>query len=678
MSLEAEFSPERLDANNNLLLHGKGDERFSGKHSFLSGVVLENGYYFQVSNVPSQPPPPQGGHRDTFMHSDFHYADSDPILWPQPLNHDNFYLAAIPTHHPGMDPDYLVLYFHPTRESPMLCFSSNSHFVQIETRYLHDIKRIQEKVEARIADYLKVPEVVQDPHSKRHLVNNRRAYAASFFSRLTNQPMTEPELRRCFVEYRRFTLDVLAAMDWDMIYRPRIEGQHPPASDVDHRMGVFTQDPSMVEACTKAGLPFFYIQDWHNVPHTRVDTLASVRSPEENLIFDEGRVKFPTIFKGKANNPNRLAQIYYNSRHVLHSANIFACNYNPPPPRLNAPRSLNNAERNADTHRGIQIASHPYRSNTISPAQHSNIAASAIVKPMISPLLPHVPSPWVEALKVLKTSDFPHKLPTDRGYVFPPISIFFNEAAGTIKTAMLFRWLQVRDIMLFRVGPSAPPSLACPIPSRVWRGALQLNPSTFAAIRSNHSDSRSAGEKREALAFLESACHSSKAQPDAVCEQPGLWRGNLYASPDNLNGVVVKEILFEINELNFRHELYGLDSRLHTAGQQSGLVSNEVLDRHDHILDCIVPPPLARAFQVIEFTQASQGLAHSDICHRVPQLNHLARLMKDWSPSFTTFEKLDTNATPTTLLEMEAELYKYYVLRFFSYHGRFPTVPRSL
>ncbi|TEB20574.1 hypothetical protein FA13DRAFT_1800802 [Coprinellus micaceus] len=369
-------------------------------------------------------------------------------------------------------------------------------------------------------------------------------------------------------------------------------------------------------------------------PHTRVDTLASVRSPEENLIFDEGRVKFPTIFKGKANDPNRLAQIYYNSRHVLHSANIFACNYNPPPPRLNAPRSLNNAERNADTHRGIQIASHPS-------LEHG---ASAIVKPMISPLLPHVPSPWVEALKVLKTSDFPHKLPTDRGYVFPPISIFFNEAAGTIKTAMLFRWLQVRDII------------------RVWRGALQLNPSTFAAIRSNHSDSRSAGEKREALAFLESACHSSKAQPDAVCEQPGLWRGNLYASPDNLNGVVVKEILFEINELNFRHELYGLDSRLHTAGQQSGLVSNEALDRHDHILNCILHRVLHILIFIIE----------------VPQLNHLARLMKDWSPSFTTFEKLDTNATPTTLLEMEAELYKYYVLRFFSYHGQFPTVPRSL
>ncbi|TEB20575.1 hypothetical protein FA13DRAFT_1800803 [Coprinellus micaceus] len=84
MSLEAEFSPERLDANNNLLLHGKGDERFSGKHSFLSGVVLKNGYYFQVSNVPSQPPPPQGGHRDTFMRSDFHYADSDPILCLNP------------------------------------------------------------------------------------------------------------------------------------------------------------------------------------------------------------------------------------------------------------------------------------------------------------------------------------------------------------------------------------------------------------------------------------------------------------------------------------------------------------------------------------------------------------------------------------------------------------------
>ena len=297
---------------------------------------------------------------------------------------------------------------------------------------------------------------------------------------------------------------------------------------------------------------------------------------------------------------------------------------------------------------------------------------------MISPLLPNVPEPWIQASNTLKKSDFPHKLPTDRGYVFPFISLFLNKATGEIKTPMVFRWMQLRDVMLFRVGPSAPPSSACPVPGRIWRRTLQLNPSTFTTIRSGNSDSKAAGEIREALAFLDSSCHASKAQAEAICQQPGHWRGNLYATPTDLNNTVVKELLFEVNELNFRHELFGLDNRLHTAHEQSGLISPQALDRHDHILDCLVPSPLAHAFHVIEFTQASQGLAHSDIRQRVPQLNHLARLMKEWSPPFTFFEQLSADDSPTMLLRLEAELYTYYVLRFFSYYGRSPSVPRFL
>jgi hypothetical protein len=65
------------------------------------------------------------------------------------------------------------------------------------------------------------------------------------------------------------------------------------------------------------------------------------------------------------------------------------------------------------------------------------------VKPVISPLLPHVLDPWTQAFEGLKSSSFPTKLPTDRGYVFPFISLFLNEAAGTIKKPMVFRWMQL-------------------------------------------------------------------------------------------------------------------------------------------------------------------------------------------------------------------------------------------
>jgi hypothetical protein len=215
----------------------------SSEHSFLSGIVLEDGQHFQVSNVPFQPPPPEGGHRDTFMRSDYFYADGDPVRWPQPLNHNDLYLAAIPTCHAEIDPLYIVLFINSPPGSPSFFSSSTSHFAHIDPKGVADIKRIQEHVEGRITDYLERLEFQQDSHSKKHIISNRRAYAGSFFSRLTNQPMTEPEMRRCFAEYQCFTLDIIAALDWDTIYRPRIEGQHSPASKVDDRMGVFTQDP---------------------------------------------------------------------------------------------------------------------------------------------------------------------------------------------------------------------------------------------------------------------------------------------------------------------------------------------------------------------------------------------------------------------------------------------------
>ncbi|TEB21038.1 hypothetical protein FA13DRAFT_1800481 [Coprinellus micaceus] len=681
---QIEFTPEQLDANHELLLHAKGDETFPKDHTFLSGMVVEFGQYFQTSNLPSQPQTPEGGHRDTFIRADCHYADGDPVQWPQPLGHDHFYLAAIPLYCPGRsDPLYDILFSRYPPDSSYL-ISSTSHFTRLIPAHVSALKKVHSHLEDRIGEYLQHPDYRDDPYSKKYIINNRRSYANAFLARIESQPMTVPEMRRCVAEFQRFTLDVIAALDWDTIYHRRIEGQDPPATKIDDRMGLFTQDPSMVMSCVKAGLPFYYIQNYKNLAHTRIDTLAFVDDPWDTLNFDEGRIKSPCIFKGKVNDPGRLVQIYYNSRHILHSANIFACNYNPPPPRSNPPRSLNNAERNADTHRGIQVTYHPYRSNTISTAQRSNLSASLIIQPVISPLLPRVLDPWMQAINTIDRTQFPTTLPTDRGFAFPFISLFFQTATQMVNKSMVFRWAQLRDTMIFRVGPGAPPLLACPIPNRVWRRALQLDPTTFGSIRMDNSSSRAALEKREGVAFLDSSCQAFNAQVETLLQQPAAWRGNLYSTSADLDEVVVKEILWEVNELNFRHELLALDRRFYIIPDpekpehRNLPTSPKALDRHDHILDCVVPPPLARAFHVVEYPQASRGLANPDVRQRVPQLNHLSRLMRGWSASFTAFDMLDPADDPATLVQREAELYKFYVHQFFIIFGRAPVVPRSL
>lgn len=669
--LEPSITAEQLNANNKLLLHKSLDETHPKEHTFICGAVLEQGHYFQCSpNVNWMDEAPAGGMREVFMRADHRYADDDYIQWPQPGG--LFHYAAILRS--SQEDPMLDILFKDFPEHSESLVSTSSHFVQLCTTDLSAFDKVHSHLQTQVAEYLEHEDVQKDPESNKYNVRNRKTYADAFLARIQGQPMTTYELRRCIAELQRFLLEVKAAMDWDLIFRRRIQGLDPPAAKVDeHRMGLFTQNPTGLAHCIKAGIPVFYILSIRDLPHTRIDTLVSPRKARDVLVFDAGRIKYPTISKSKPTDYRRFEEIYCNSRHVLHNANIFACNYNPPPPRSDAPRGLNSAGRNADSHKGIQVSFHPYRSNHITPSQRSNLSASSlVVKPVTSLSFPSVLPSWLVAIDSITAEQFPKDLPTDRGYAFPNPSLFFDSAQQTVKAPMVHRWLQVRDIMLFRVGPAVPANLTGPVSSRIWRRALQLQSSTFDSIRKDHSGSRSATEKREGLAFLESSAQAAGCQADMLVEQDATWRGNSYATPASLDDVVIKEVIFEISELNFRHELLALDRRL------CSLPDPNSLDRHEQILDCIVPTPLPRAFLVVVPSQSSRGLAHPDIRQRVPCLNHLRNLMRSWRAPFTAFDSLDVNSDSTHLLAMEAALLGFYVHQFFIIFGRFPVVPRSL
>lgn len=701
---KSDVTPERLNANPSLLLHKKHDESrpsFSSlsflpltffpcsdpsQHTFMCGAVLEQGHYFQCSpNVTWMDEAPAGGSREVYMRANFRYADDDYIQWPQPGG--SFHLAAI-LRSGQEDPLFDILFKVFIDPSDSL-ISTNSHFVSLCAGDLAAFDKVHSHLQSRTVNYLDCPDTQQDVESYKHVVRSRKGYADAFMIRLKGQPMTSAELRRCIAELQRFLLEWAAALDWDLVFRRRIQGLDPPASKADeHRMGTFTHEPSIVANCVKAGLPVFYIQEVKNLPHTRIDSLVALRKAKDHLTFDESRFKYPTIFKGKATDPRRLEEIYWNSRFVLHSANIFACNYNPPPPRQDAPRSLNSAQRNGDTHRGIQVASHPCmlpkllahnntdkaldRSNKITATQRSSLSGSVQLKPVTSLHFPAILPSWLRAIDAINVKQFPTELPSDRGYAFVNPSVFFDAPKQTTKPAMIYRWLQLRTVMLFRVGPAVPINLTGPVSSRVWRRALQLEPSTFDSIRQDRSGSRSATEKQESLAFLESTIQAAGYGVAGLLQQPATWRGNVYESPAALDDVLMKEVIFEVSELNFRHELLALDRRLCTRSDPDSF------DRHEQILDCLIPSPLARAFLVVEHHQSSRGLAHSDIRERVPQLNHLRNLMGTWETPFTAFDQLDVNTDTAHLHQMEEALYGFYVRQFFIIFGRPPVIPRSL
>ncbi|KAJ3521313.1 hypothetical protein NMY22_g12366 [Coprinellus aureogranulatus] len=648
------ITAERLWANHNLLLHRKLDESCSPEHRFLCGAVLQYGEYFQCSpNVDWMEEVPQTGSREVFMRSDNRYADDDYIQWPQPCGLD--YYAAIPRSS-QQDP-LLDILFKRYREDSEDILSSGSHFTALAATDVAAFDAVYSGLQPRLEEYLARSDIQQDPETLKYVVQIRKTLAEAFLARLKGQPMTAYELRRCIAELQRFSLELIAALDFDLVFRRRIQGLDPPAAQADeHRMGTFTQDPIVVASCIKPA------------------SLCSI-SKIDFLVFDEHRAKYPVIFKGKATDPRRLLEIFFNSRHVLHSANIFACNYNPPPTPSRWPDGVSavlGAMRTAMTvsRLGITLVSQfspsalyvfaysfADKTQRLSATQQSSLAgkAIAVVKPVTAPVFPSIIPSWLRAFNSIDKHLFPANLPSDRGYAFANPSLVFDAERESVKTDMVYRWLQVRDVMIFRVGPAVPTNLRGPVSSRTWRRALQLQPSDIQAIRQNQSQSRSATEKQEGLAFLESAIQAAGDEVDTLLLRPAMWRGTPYASPSALDETVLKEVIFELSELNFRNELLALDRHSCT------LANPNSFERHELILDCLVPPPFPRAFLVIIPHQASSGLGHSEIRQRVPQLNHLRNLMQAWKEPFTAFDRLDENADTSYLLRMEQMLYTFYV-----------------
>jgi hypothetical protein len=557
------ITPEILDKDPLLLLRNRGKP-----HEPIQwcdgrvGAVLRGGYFFVTSpNMDVVYEPPLGKNRAMFLRRDFRYADDDPLLWPQPYVSSACHHGAIPRR-PEHDDRRDILWWNPDQTDLSV---NSSDLVLGIGKIPHDrlvqFQQLVGELQDRVQEY---------KSDKSHPTKNSEILTLSNWlgqglSRLERLPMDFTQLKFCVAEVQRAFLELTAGLDYLYIYKPRMDGILPPATETARTIGVFTMDSTILQEFTRAGLPVWFMRPAHTLPGVRVDSIVETRKPNEFLELREAETKFDTVFCGSADDPKKRRAI------ALHSRQFFSY-YNPftlyvVTPRERGPgvqmRMQGNRQAALPTNamEGRQGNGHAMKGHQGNSSNRSK--ASHVGKPragapyyrsakgggrnnffeMSSPLLPPAIGVWSDALAAVDTN--PENIinqassPTDRGYVFPDPGLFIGCASEEKTTQYLHQWLRLRTAFIYRL--STPSSSAQPLGGQVWRDLLNFSD----AKQPSGSKSTKSSRRTETLKELLGDClHQTGVElaPSATVT-PTFWRESELTPGVPIQHRIVQEIL---------------------------------------------------------------------------------------------------------------------------------------
>jgi hypothetical protein len=247
-------------------------------------------------------------------------------------------------------------------------------------------------------------------------------------------------------------------------------------------------------------------------------------------------------------------------------------------------------------------------------------------------------------------------------YIFPDPGLFIHPATSG---KYIESWLRVRDAWFMRVAKE--PSLA--LSNQSWRTFLSIDNTVL-----EKGETKAARRRQEALDII---LPKSDVYP-GVEKQSGLmgpivWQGREYPSgvlpPEN----VVREVLWELYEVNFIHELQSLDRR---ACQNLDLLNaTQLFERQIEISQCFH----TSSFRHVSIPSENLGLACDDFDERSRFVGALISVVKSWKGDKPAMLAGDlSNLSRNAALELENVVAKYYCQQFFNYFGRAAQVPHRL
>ena len=271
---------------------------------------------------------------------------------------------------------------------------------------------------------------------------------------------------------------------------------------------------------------------------------------------------------------------------------------------------------------------------------------------------------WRDALASLSHMQEMRLEGINQGYALPDPGLFLQPTNDATKATYFSTWLKLRSILLHRI--SRPQSNLEPLSNKMWRNLLSIEKTS---PRPETQEGKLRAQVLDILNECALSAHSSLNFND-LSSVPVVWCGQQIQPQQIPPSSIVKQILWELYETNFRLEFLALDSILSK--------SNEPKEERQIRIDgqC-----WSNSLVIPDIEEANKGLNSLSIYERAPYLCGLHQAMSSWSgtrpfvlqqpfpSSELNFEKLQ---------HAEKEIVTFYVTSFYRVFGRAAMVPHSL
>jgi hypothetical protein len=194
------------------------------------------------------------------------------------------------------------------------------------------------------------------------------------------------------------------------------------------------------------------------------------------------------------------------------------------------------------------------------------------------------------------------------------------------------------------------------------------------------SDTKASARRAEALQqFKPETLEAFRNEPQYATGQPMRWNGASYPPGQLPPTHIMREILWELYELNFTYELQALDRRACIGLNTNDLTA--VYERERIIMRCF--PFLTYKQPTKPMPTTNRGLASNNATERLPYLLQLAKLMSSWEGDkpaiFALHERtLRESISLAQIADLERAVARFYCQTFYNYFGRAAQIPHRL
>lgn len=303
--------------------------------------------------------------------------------------------------------------------------------------------------------------------------------------------------------------------------------------------------------------------------------------------------------------------------------------------------------------------------------------------PVMSPLMPPYCPEWLTALKAVDRLSPTHTIPKKRTGLMYPDPGYFASVTPLNRSFAIPAWLSIRAT---RCGQMLYPSRAemRVLPTPVWRYFFFIyrqepggQGTCDTSVPSLTDEPNTAIGAAKAM-FGPEATASMARNIQEVC-----WRGQSYTVLDgairNMGTDTVREIIWELCELNWRYELLALDKLAAPhMWQDDDAAGQRVSD-----LLLVFSPSSSFVLTHAPFPTENASIVATTRAGRLPALAALRRVMSVWQNSPDIMEDSTSSAPAQAIADVhtsvsEAKTLGLYCQTFYDYFHRAPVLPCRL